>query len=76
MRLLSTNDPRVIAGIIEGLHKETRAMFDQISEICWYMRGGMSREEVLNMSYLERQSVMKLIETNIKRVNDTRLPLL
>jgi hypothetical protein len=40
------------------------------------MRGGFTREEALNLSFRERESVMKMVEENIKRVNETRLPLL
>ena len=76
MRLLSTDDPRVIGGIIAGYRKEARAIIDQIHEICWYMRGSISRDEAYILSYEERKSVVKLIDDNIKRVNDTRLPIL
>lgn len=76
MRLLSADDPRVIGGIIAGHRKEARAIIDQIHEICWYMRGGISREEAYNLSHEERKSIMKLIDANIKRVNETRLPIL
>ncbi|MNK44120.1 hypothetical protein D3C87_628430 [compost metagenome] len=76
MRLLSTDDPRVIGGIIAGYRKEARALIDQIHEICWYMRGGITREEAYNLSHEERKSIIKLIDANIKRVNETRLPIL
>jgi len=76
MRLLSTNDPEVILRIIDTYKKETRALIDQIHEICWYMRGGITREDAYNLSYDERASIVKLIDSNIKRVNETRLPLL
>jgi hypothetical protein len=76
MRLLSTDDPRVIGGILAEYRKETRAIIDQINEICWYMRGSISREEALILSPEERKSIVKLTDDNIKRVNDTRLPIL
>ena len=76
MRLLSTDDPVRIQRIIEGYRKEAGAIIDQITQIGWYMRGGVTREEAWSLSYQERASAMKLIEENIKRVNETRLPLL
>lgn len=76
IRLLQIEDPREIEATIAEYRKESRALIDQITEICWYMRGGVTREEAWQMSHEERKSVMKLIDANIKRVNDTRLPIL
>ena len=61
---------------MEDLEKESNALIKQITEICWYMRGGVSREEAWTMSFNERQEVFKLINENIKRTKDAGMPLL
>lgn len=61
---------------MEDLEKESKALTKQITEICWYMRGGVSREEAWAMSFDERQEVFKLINENIKRTKDAGMPLL
>jgi hypothetical protein len=75
MRLLFETDPSAIKRVVAEYHVEARAIERQIYDICWYMRS-MGREEAWSLSYKERETIMKLIEANIKRVNDTHLPLL
>ncbi len=38
------------------------------------MRGGVSYEDVLNMSISERQNITKLIEDNLETTKNTKLP--
>jgi hypothetical protein len=40
----------------------------------WYMRGGVSYEDVLNMSSDERVAINKLIEENLDTTKKTQLP--
>lgn len=61
---------------MEDLGKESKALIKQITEICWYMRGGVSREEAWSMSFDERQEVFKLINENIRRTKEAKMPLL
>lgn len=42
--------------------------------LSWHMRGGASYEDVLTMSYEERQAISKLVEENMETTNKTRLP--
>jgi hypothetical protein len=76
MRLLSTTDPKKIEKIIKGLQKEAEAITTEIYKICWYLRS-ISREEAFALSYNERKIIMQdVISENIKRVNETKLPIL
>lgn len=40
----------------------------------WYMRGGVSYEDVLNMSTSERNTIGKLIEENLDTTKKSGLP--
>jgi hypothetical protein len=42
--------------------------------MAWYMRGGVSYEDVLNMSTDERSQLNKLIENNLEVTKKTQLP--
>lgn len=42
--------------------------------LTWYMRGGVSYTDVLNMSYEERVMINKLIESNLETTKKTQLP--
>ena len=40
----------------------------------WYMRGGASYQDILNMSEYERSTINKLIEDNLETTKKTQLP--
>lgn len=40
----------------------------------WYMRGGVSYEDILNMSSEERMAINKLIEENLDTTKKTQMP--
>lgn len=40
----------------------------------WYMRGGASYEDVLNMSSTERVAISKVIEQNLETTKKSQLP--
>lgn len=40
----------------------------------WYMRGGVSYEDVLNMSSEERKLINELTESNLETTKKTQLP--
>jgi hypothetical protein len=42
--------------------------------LTWYMRGGVSYEDVLNMSLEERKQINELIEHNLDITKKSQLP--
>ena len=42
--------------------------------MAWYMRGGVSYEDVLNMSTVERQQINELIESNLETTKKSQMP--
>lgn len=40
----------------------------------WYMRGGISYTDVLNLSIPEREIINKLIEENLETTKQTKMP--
>jgi hypothetical protein len=42
--------------------------------MAWYMRGGASYEDVLNMSSAERKQINELIEEHMDVTKKTQLP--
>ena len=43
-------------------------------KICWYMRGGMSWQEALNLSSDEREIVSQLVKENLETTKKTGQP--
>lgn len=39
--------------------------------MCWYMRGGLTYEEALNLSFPEREAVGALIKENLETTKKT-----
>lgn len=40
----------------------------------WYMRGGVSYEDILNMSDDERNAIAKIVEDNLETTKKSQLP--
>jgi hypothetical protein len=56
------------------MEKECNDIKKNAISLTWYMRGGISYEDVLNMSYEERKMVNDLIESNLETTKKTNLP--
>ena len=56
------------------MDKEANSIRQQCIKMSWYMRGGASYEEILNMSQFERQAVADLIKDNLETTNKSKLP--
>jgi len=56
------------------MDKECAAVKNSALSLTWYMRGGVSYTDVLNMSYEERIMINKLIESNLETTKKTQLP--
>ena len=53
---------------------ESIAIKDNAIKMSWYMRGGVTYEDVLNMSSEERKIISKLIEENLDTTKKSGLP--
>ena len=56
------------------MDKECADIKKSALSLTWYMRGGVSYEDILNMSHEERIMINKLIESNLETTKKTQLP--
>jgi hypothetical protein len=56
------------------MDSEAIAIKHNAIRMAWYMRGGASYEDVLNMSTDERNTISKLIEDNLDTTKKSGLP--
>lgn len=63
-----------IENYVDQLEKESIEMREQCLKMSWYMRGGASYEDVLQMSHAERGLISALIKENLETTNKSRLP--
>ena len=58
----------------DALDKESKEMKADLFKICWYMRGGVTVDDVFSMSYDERQSIGDIIKENLETSKKTGMP--
>lgn len=68
---MSNND---IETFVNQMEKESLEIREQSLKMSWYMRGGATYEDVLQMSQSERRLVSALIKDNLETTNKSRLP--
>ena len=56
------------------MDQEADALRKQGLKMAWYMRGGASYEDVMNMSYTERSLLNDLIKENLETTQKSKLP--
>jgi len=56
------------------LERECEDIKSGAMKMAWYMRGGASYTDILNMSVTERKSISKLIEENMETTKKSGLP--
>jgi hypothetical protein len=71
---LLTLDSDQISKLVDDMENETRQIKDEALRISWSMRGGLSYEHALLLSYQERESIGKLLKDNLETTKKTGLP--
>lgn len=56
---------------MESWQKEIK---NELTKICWYMRGGVSYDEAYSMSPEEREIIGTVIKENLETTRKTGLP--
>jgi hypothetical protein len=63
-----------IEKLIEQFEAETKSTRSEILEMCWHMRGAVSYEEGMLLSYNDRQIISKMIKDHIETTTKSGLP--
>ena len=56
------------------MESESKAIKNAALKFAWYMRGGASYEDILNMSSYERSEIKKIIDNNMEVTKKSQLP--
>ena len=73
MRLLYLK-PEEIQKLLDGMEKDINAIKKTAMSLTWYMRGGVSYEDVLIMSHEERKVISELVDQNLETTKKTQMP--
>lgn len=66
--------PQDIQKLIDNYEKQVKDIKAGALSMAWYMRGGASYEDILNMSHTEREMLYALIDQNLETTKKTQLP--
>lgn len=67
-------DNESIVNWVEQLEKESKALKEEVLKICWFMRGGISYSEGMQLSSEERKIISDIINDNLETTKKTGLP--
>jgi hypothetical protein len=56
------------------MEKEGNEIKKNALQFAWYMRGGASYEDILNMSPIERTAIGEIIEANLEITKKSQMP--
>ncbi len=73
MKLLHL-DHEGVKKLIDDMENECSAIKKNALSMSWYMRGGVTYEDILNMSNEEREEIKKIIDSNLDITKKSQLP--
>lgn len=56
------------------LENESKALKEEILKLCWFMRGSLSYDEGMMLSYSDRNSISKLVKENLETAKKSGMP--
>ena len=56
------------------MEREANELKRQGLKMSWYMRGGATYDDVMNMSHVERTMISELIKDNLETTKNSKLP--
>ena len=63
-----------IVKMIDQMEQETNNIRQEAIKMCWFMRGGISYEQALNLNQTERKLISELIKENLDTTKKSGLP--
>lgn len=63
-----------ITAMIEQFENETKAVRNEILTLCWHMRGALSYDEGMQLSYTDRVIIHDIIKGHMETTQKSGLP--
>lgn len=67
-------DRNQIEKMVDVMDQEAKQIRNSVLKLCWYMRGGVTYTEGMNMSSQERELINAIIKENIDTTKKSGLP--
>lgn len=69
-----TLDREQVVEYLDNFDKETKAIRNEALKFTWYMRGGVTYEQAMLLSQLERSIIGDIIKEHIETTKESGLP--
>ena len=63
-----------ISDMVDRMDQEADSIRQQSLKMSWYMRGGATYEDIMQMSFRERSFISDLIKDNLETTKNSKLP--
>lgn len=60
--------------MIDRMEQEAVSLRSEVLKLCWYMRGGLTYNEAMNLSIKERELISQLVKENLETTKKSGLP--
>ena len=69
-----TLTPEEILGLVKSYENEIKNIKDELLRICWYMRGGISYNDSMDLTMEDRRLVTKIVQDNLDTAKKSGMP--
>lgn len=73
MRLLSLSIDEILQ-LVNEMEKEVGAYKEEMYRCCWFMRGGVTIEQLFNADAGDLQIIQKIITSNLETAKESGMP--
>jgi hypothetical protein len=63
-----------IKELLERFERDSKALRKEVLDLCWHMRGGLSYDEGMMLSYEDRTIIHNIIKEHMDTTQKTNLP--
>ena len=69
-----TLDNEGVVALLEEHDKDAKALKKDLLTLCWFMRGSISYDDAVMLSFDDREAINKLIKDNLETTKESGLP--
>jgi len=71
---LTLRDNDEVIKFVDRYEKESKAIKHELLKMCWYMRGGLTYDEAMNLSSSEKLIIGDIIKSNLEATKKSGMP--
>jgi len=70
---LTLTDEEIVS-LLNDYDRETKAIRKESLKLSWFMRGGLSYDDIMALSNQERQNILDIIKDNMETTKKSGMP--